>query len=116
MGSVWFICAGMVIIMVLFTIFFLVETRNVPIEGVFRLFADHWFWGRHSKIGEVHMAIPEHTRPDADAKADNSVLEMVDSPNGKTAPKWSNVLDEPIVILDEVSEALDGVTGQCSGW
>ena len=62
--------AGMVVIMMLWAIFFLVETRNVPIEGVFRLFADHWFWGRHSKIGEVHMALPEHKRADVDSKGD----------------------------------------------
>lgn len=64
--GVFLFFAGFVIVMVLWVIFFLPETKGVPIEEVFRLFQSHWFWSKHSKINEVHAAgtIPTYGKGD----------------------------------------------------
>ncbi|KAK9817756.1 hypothetical protein WJX72_001683 [[Myrmecia] bisecta] len=54
--GVFLFFAGMVVIMVLWTIFFLPETKGLAIEEVFRAFQKHWFWTRASRITEVHNA------------------------------------------------------------
>jgi sugar porter (SP) family MFS transporter len=52
--GVFLFFAGCVVLMMLWVIFLLPETKGLPIEDVFRLFQRHWFWSRASKIGEVH--------------------------------------------------------------
>lgn len=52
--GVFLFFAAIVVIMVLWTIAFLPETKGVPNEKVFRLFGDHWFWRRFGAISELH--------------------------------------------------------------
>ena len=50
---------GIVVIMTLWTIIFLPETKGSDLENTFRLFQTHWFWGSKTAVKEVHsMSLP----------------------------------------------------------
>lgn len=52
-----FVCfAGMCVLMGLWAAFFLPETKGVEIEGVYRLFTNHWFWGKTLGQGRENRA------------------------------------------------------------
>lgn len=48
--------AGMCVLMGLWAYFFLPETKGVEIEGVYRLFTNHWFWKRTLGAGREERA------------------------------------------------------------
>ena len=41
--------------MVAFVVLLLPETKGHDLEHTFRAFQHHWFWSRHSDIGQVHI-------------------------------------------------------------
>ena len=40
--------------MVTFVVLLLPETKGQDLEHTFKAFQSHWFWSKHSDIGEVH--------------------------------------------------------------
>ncbi len=44
---------GCVVLMTVWTWFFVPETKGVPLEQIDELFARHWFWKRY--LGDYHI-------------------------------------------------------------
>ena len=66
---------GMVLIMTLFVIILLPETKNKDLENTFRLFQLHWFWSRTTSVKAVHsLDLPtsaySKTAPSDDSDSD----------------------------------------------
>ena len=53
--GVFLFFAAWVAVMVAFVWLLLPETRGRALENTFREFQAHWFWSRHSDVGEVHV-------------------------------------------------------------
>lgn len=66
--GVFLFFAAIVVIMVLWTIAFLPETKGMPNEKVFRLFGNHWFWKRYSKGVADFASIPVSDSPNHGTK------------------------------------------------
>ncbi|KAK7410526.1 hypothetical protein VNO78_01369 [Psophocarpus tetragonolobus] len=47
--AVFLFYAGWIIIMTLFIIFFLPETKGIPLESMYTIWGKHWFWNRFVK-------------------------------------------------------------------
>ena len=63
---------GMVLIMTTWVIVFLPETKGSDLENTFRLFQNHWFWGKKTAVGQVHsMQLPSHEGPSAKEGLEN---------------------------------------------
>ena len=60
-------------LMTLYAIFFLPETKGVPLEEMQVLWSKHWFWGRFVRQGDVVNAAPgvNNTVYDPDMKVQN---------------------------------------------
>ncbi|KAM0940915.1 putative sugar transport protein STP/MST-like, plant [Dioscorea sansibarensis] len=54
--GLFFFFAGWVVIMTIFILFFLPETKNVPIEEMILVWKRHWFWGRFINDDDIHVA------------------------------------------------------------
>ncbi|OMO79065.1 Sugar/inositol transporter [Corchorus olitorius] len=53
--GLFFFFAGFVVIMTIFIMLFLPETKIVPIEDMNRVWKAHWFWGKYITDGEVNI-------------------------------------------------------------
>jgi len=42
--------AGWIVIMTIFIILFLPETKGIPLESMYIVWSKHWFWGRFVKV------------------------------------------------------------------
>ena len=83
--GVFLFFAGIVVIMMLWTIFFLPETKGSDLENTFRLFQNHWFWGKHTAVGEVHnMSLPEHGSPAKEGLETSNGINGANDANPKT--------------------------------
>jgi hypothetical protein len=63
--------AGMCVIMGLWAAFLLPETKGVEIESVFRLFQNHWFWGKFPAVKNMSAvsSLPYNTKMGTEANA-----------------------------------------------
>ena len=61
--GVFLFFAAIVLTMMLWTIFFLPETKGSSLENTFRLFGNNWFWGKKTAVGEIHQELPQHDVP-----------------------------------------------------
>ena len=52
--GVFFFFAFMVLMMTLFVIILLPETKNKDLENTYRLFQQHWFWTRLTNVKALH--------------------------------------------------------------
>ena len=51
-SGIFFFFGGWAVVMSAFVYFLLPETKNVPIEQMYRAWSEHWFWKRF--VGEVN--------------------------------------------------------------
>lgn len=56
--GIFLVFGGLVVIMSTFIYFFLPETKQVPIEEIYLLFENHWFWKRIVKEGNGKFVEP----------------------------------------------------------
>lgn len=62
--AVFLFFAGIVLVMGTWTILFLPETKGSDLENTFRLFQNHWFWGKKTAVGQIHsVELPSHNAP-----------------------------------------------------
>jgi len=61
----------MCVIMGLWAAFLLPETKGVEIESVFRLFQNHWFWGKFPAVKNMSAvsSLPYNTKMGTEANA-----------------------------------------------
>ncbi|KAJ8574295.1 hypothetical protein K7X08_026100 [Anisodus acutangulus] len=52
--GLFFFFAGFVMIMTQFIMFFLPETKGIPIEEVNRIWKNHWFWKKYMPVDDIH--------------------------------------------------------------
>lgn len=65
---------GWVVIMTLFVLFFLPETKGVPLEDMPAVFRRHWFWGKFSPPVETTETVKDtaHGLPEVNGKGYNA--------------------------------------------
>lgn len=86
--GVFLFFAGFVIIATLFVIFFVPETKGLPVERVQYLFATHWFWGKRMGKGAQEIIDLEHERQAAQkARALENPLSAAPAGPGKAEGK-----------------------------
>jgi len=47
--------AGWIVVMTIFIIFFLPETKGIPLESMYIVWSKHWFWGRFVKVPQENL-------------------------------------------------------------
>ncbi|KAK4380510.1 hypothetical protein RND71_002372 [Anisodus tanguticus] len=52
--GLFFFFGGFVMIMTQFIMFFLPETKGIPIEEVNRIWKNHWFWKKYMPVDDIH--------------------------------------------------------------
>ncbi|KAM0952413.1 putative major facilitator, sugar transporter, major facilitator superfamily [Dioscorea sansibarensis] len=72
--GLFYFFSGWVVIMTIFIVYLLPETKNVPIEEMVLVWKNHWFWSRFIADTDVHVGS----------------LEMG---NGKSVSEWNVILD-----------------------
>lgn len=58
--GIFLLFAGLILVMSLFIFFLLPETKQVPIEEIYLLFENHWFWKRYVTDGNQERSSSEH--------------------------------------------------------
>jgi len=58
--GIFLLFAGLILVMSLFIFFLLPETKQVPIEEIYLLFENHWFWKRYVTDGNQERSSNEH--------------------------------------------------------
>lgn len=57
--GIFLLFAAFILVMAMFIFFFLPETKQVPIEEIYLLFQNHWFWKRFTEVD--HSQSPYNT-------------------------------------------------------
>ncbi|KAK4380513.1 hypothetical protein RND71_002375 [Anisodus tanguticus] len=52
--GLFFFFGGFFMIMTQFIMFFLPETKGIPIEEVNRIWKNHWFWKKYMPVDDIH--------------------------------------------------------------
>lgn len=74
--GIFYFFAGFVVLMTIFSAWFIPETRGVPIEEIKQIYKAHWFWSKVRGAGpnsELHMTAPSDIKIPSEAKSDAQV-------------------------------------------